>query len=107
MRIIIAILIFYKKLIIPALSIAILSGFAFKYVLIAMTKTNSDLIPLYSSGAASGAYIIFSLASQFFIYEKKNENEYYFYYNLGLNKITLWISNLILSLIIAMIIFTI
>lgn len=85
---------------------ALLSGFAFKYVLIAMGKTNSDTIPLFSSGAAAGSYFIFSLAFQFFIYEIKNSNEYYFYYNLGLNKNILWISNLILSLILAMLILT-
>ncbi|WP_146105305.1 hypothetical protein [Polaribacter butkevichii] len=106
MRIITSLLIFYKKLIVPSLLMALLSGFAYKYVLIAMGKIDSDAIPLFSSGAAAGAYFIFSLAFQFFIYEIKNANEYYFYYNLGLTKYVLWISNLIISLMLTLLILT-
>jgi len=106
MKIIISLLIFYKKLIIPSFLMALLSGFAYKYVLIATGNTDFDAIPLFSSGAAAGAYFIFSLVFQFFIYEIKNANEYYFYYNLGLNKNILWISNLIFSLMLTMLILT-
>jgi hypothetical protein len=106
MKIIIALLIFYKKLIIPSFLMAILNGFAYKYILIIMGVTNPDSIPTFSSSAAAGSYLIFSLSFQFFIYEIKNKNEYYFYYNLGLNKSILWISNFIISLVLTILIST-
>lgn len=104
MKIFITLFIFYKKLIIPSLLMALMSGFAYKYVLIGLGKTDMDLIPLFSSGAAASAYLIFSLSFQFFIYDVRNPNEYYFYYNIGLNKYILWISNLIFSLMLTMLI---
>lgn len=83
---------------------ALLSGFAYKYVTI--SNTDSNEISLFSFGAAAGTYFISSLVFQFFLYEIKNSNEYYFYFNLGLNKYILWISNLIFSLIITILILT-
>jgi len=103
MRITILFLIFYKKLVIPTLLMSILSGFLYKYVLIALGNLN-ETIPIFSSGTAAGSYFIFSLSFQYFIYETKNPNEYYFYYNLGLNKYILWISNFIFSLIMTILI---
>ncbi len=37
--------------------------------------------------------------THYFIYELRNENEYYFYFNMGLNKIMLYASTVILNLI--------
>ena len=100
MKIIITLLIFYKKLIIPASIIAILSGYSFGVIAFLMRADKGESISMFSTGAAAVSYLIFSLVFQYFVYERKNANEYYFYYNLGLNKTLLWISNLIISLII-------
>jgi len=48
-------------------------------------------------------YILMSMFFHYFIYEKRNPGEYYFYYNMGLSKIVLWGTSLFLSLIIALI----
>lgn len=103
MRIIISLLIFYKKLIIPTLLMSLLSGFLYKYILI-LLGNSSETIPIFSSRAAAGSYLIFSLSFQYFIYESKNPNEYYFYYNLGLNKYILWGSNFLFSIILTILI---
>lgn len=100
MNTIITLLIFYKKLIIPASIIAVLSGFSYGYLAILMNPSQAESIPLFSSGSAAIFYFIFSLAFQYFVYERKNGSEYYFYYNLGLSRYTLWTSNLIISVII-------
>ncbi|PCI02824.1 MAG: hypothetical protein COB81_04770 [Flavobacteriaceae bacterium] len=104
MKIIIVLLIFYKKLIIPASIIAVLSGYSYGYIAILMRADKGESIPLFSTGSAAVSYLIFSLVFQYFVYERKNVNEYYFYYNLGLNKYSLWISNLIISIIIVVLI---
>jgi len=36
---------------------------------------------------------------QYLIYEIKNKNEYYYYYNLGLSKSALWVSTLTIGLV--------
>jgi hypothetical protein len=107
MNIIITLLIFYKKLIIPASIIAVLSGFSYGALAILIFPSKGESNSLFSTGAASVFYLIFSLVFQYFVYEHKNANEYYFYYNLGLNKYILWISNLIISLMIAFLILTV
>jgi hypothetical protein len=93
MRIINAIWLFYKKLIISSLSfsiiIALLGGFLLETGLL-----------LKGIGLA---YIFIAPLFHFFIYELRNENEYYFYYNLGLSKIVLWISTVLISLSIGLI----
>lgn len=65
---------------------------------------SSETIPIFSSEIAAGSYLIFSLSFQYFMYELKNPNEYYFYYNLGLNKNILWSINFIFSLILSILI---
>ncbi|MBL4746952.1 MAG: hypothetical protein JKY08_11385 [Flavobacteriaceae bacterium] len=107
MKIIITLLTFYKKLIIPASITAVLNGYSFGYIAVLTRADKGESISLFSTGAAAVSYLIFSLAFQYFVYECKNANEYYFYYNLGLNKTLLWISNLTISLIITALILTI
>ncbi len=93
MRILKAILIFYQKLIIPTLILSGLLG------LIGLGITGE-----FSFKAIGISYIILGLMFHYFIYEIRNSNEYYFYYNIGLSRLTLWIITFILNLIIGLII---
>lgn len=36
---------------------------------------------------------------QYFYYEIKNKNQYYYYYNLGISKIMLWISTIVIGIV--------
>lgn len=92
MRILISILFFYKKLIIPSLIFSLVIGLA------GMAISGS-----FSLKYVGFAYIIFCPFYQYFIYEIVNKNEYYFYYNMGLNRISLWLSTIIISVIIGII----
>lgn len=57
----------------------------------------------FSWGTVGVYYILMSMVFHYFIYEIRNPNEYYFYYNMGLNRYILWGANLFLSLIIGII----
>ncbi len=92
MRILKAILIFYKKLIIPTL---ILSGLL---AFIGMSITGE-----FSFKTVGISYIILGMLFNYFTYELRDSNEYYFYYNLGLSRLSLWIITFILSLVIGLI----
>lgn len=91
MQTLIPFLLFYRKLVIPLLALALLVGF---------------FVPgpgLFKFGAAGIVFIFFTPVFHFFIYEIRRPNEYYFYYNLGLSKIKLWISTCSTGLIIGLI----
>lgn len=92
MRIIISILIFYKKLILPSLSMAV-----------ALAFLEWLLVQQFSLKTVGYAYILASMYFHYLIYEKRNPGEYYFYYNIGLSKYILWGTSLFLSLIIGLI----
>ena len=92
MRIIFSILIFYKKLVLPSLIVAIAFGF--------LESSRTGQFSLITVGIY---YIFMSIVFHFFIYEKLNPGEYYFYYNMGLSKLILWGANLFLSIVIAFI----
>lgn len=55
----------------------------------------------FSTTAIGSAYLFTPLLMQYFIYELRNRGVYYFYYNLGISKVQLWASTLIINLIIA------
>jgi len=48
-------------------------------------------------------YILGAPLFHYFIYEVRNYNEYYFYHNLGLSRVSLWILTFIKSAIIGLI----
>ena len=77
---------FYKRLILPALSLSLLSGMFF------MTFNKR-----FSLAAVGIAYLFFACLFHYFIYEIRHNNEYYFYYNLGLSKLNLWIFTIVTS----------
>ena len=55
---------------------------------------------IFPWAAVGLGYILMTPIFQYFIYEKRNPNDYYFYYNLGISKYILWGSTLFLSLLI-------
>lgn len=50
------------------------------------------------------SYMLVTPMFHYYIYEIRNPNEYYFYYNMGINKLVLWVSTLIFSLLIGLIV---
>lgn len=91
MQQIITLFIFQKKLFLPSLTTAFLV-----YILIGTVG------PSYGSGFGF-AYLFSSLLFQYFIYEVKNHNEYYFYFNSGFSKVTLWGSTFVFGIIVCLI----
>ncbi len=87
MRIVKTILIFYQKLIIPTLALSVLLA------LIGFGITGG-----FSLTSLGVSYIFLGLLFHYFIYEVENSSEYYFYYNLGLSRLSLWIITFILNL---------
>ena len=85
---------FQQKLILPTLCVALAIGIA-GYFMIWST-------PLVQ-GTGFG-YFLAGPLTHYFIYELRNENEYYFYFNLGLNKIVLYTSTVTLNLILGAVI---
>jgi hypothetical protein len=79
---------FQQKLILPTFCVALGIGIA-GYFMIWST-------PLVK-GTGFG-YILAGPLTHYFIYESRNENEYYFYFNIGLTKMMLYASTVILNL---------
>jgi len=98
MRIAISIWIFYKKLIIPTIVASIMM--AFMPMLFSGAALTGPL-PIHTIGVT---YIVFTPFFQYFIYEIRNPEEYYFYYNMGLSKLLLWTTTIIISSIAGLII---
>lgn len=92
MRILSGIFHFYRKLVIPSLTLSLLLGLS--------VSTASGSFSLRGVGSA---YIFFPLVFHYFIYEVRNKEEYYFYHNLGLSKIVLWSATFVISLLIGLI----
>ena len=93
MRLTLVILLFYKRLIIPSLLFSIIFG--------SLSYLNPYQFSL--KHAIGLAYIFMSPFMHYLIYDVINKNEYYFYYNLGLSRLTLWIASLTISLLIGII----
>jgi hypothetical protein len=92
MRMFKTILIFYQKLIIPTLVLSGLLGFI-----------GLGITGVFSLKTIGISYIFLGLLFHYFIYEVRNYNEYYFYYNMGLSRLSLWLITFILSLVIGLI----
>lgn len=91
MRTIKLILIFYRKILAPSIIVS---------VMIQLLTMNT--LERFSFLPFGLAYMFSAPLFIFFNYEVRNTNEYYFYYNFGLNKVTLWISTIVISLIIGL-----
>lgn len=92
MRLFKAILIFYQKLIIPALILSGLLGFM-----------GLGVTGVFSLEAIGISFMFSGPLFHYFIYEVRNNNEYYFYFNMGLSRLSLWIITFSLSLVIGLI----
>lgn len=90
MRIVYGLYFFYQKLIIPSITLSLVLSY------FSMERSN-----FYAGAGIS--FIFLTPTFHYFTYEIKNPNEYYFYYNLGLSKLILWTSTMILSTIIGLI----
>jgi len=88
-RMLASIVAFQQKLILPTFCVALGIGIAGYFMVTS--------IPVVQ-GTGFG-YILAGPLTHYFIYELRNENEYYFYFNMGLNKIILYGSTVILNLI--------
>ena len=84
-----AILLFYQKIFFPAIIIS--SGVGI---------VNAAILGSQALGSIGIVFIFFAPLIHFFIYELMRRKEYYFYYNLGLSKITLWLFSISMSLLI-------
>lgn len=81
--------IFHRKLFFPALVVSLLLGLI-----------GFPLIQSFSFKGVGISYMLFTPLFHYFIYEVRNPNEYYFYHNLGLSRVNLWISTFVVSLFI-------
>lgn len=87
MQIIKSAFLFYQKLLIPALI------FCGAFALFGYASTGE-----FSPESIAISYVLISILLHFFVYELKDNNEYYFYYNLGLSRLVLWAITLLMSL---------
>lgn len=81
---------FYQKLVVPSLGISI-----------ALALFSQGFVPLPFGICFS--YAILTPLVHLYSYEINTPNEYYFYYNLGLNKLTLWANTLAISMLIILV----
>lgn len=91
MQIFLIILTFYKKLIIPTVATSLILG---------SVATGVSNKPFFNG--VGNSYIFVGLLFHYYIYEIRNPKEYYFYYNFGLSKLSLWFCSLIINLIIGL-----
>ena len=91
MRIAKALFLFYRKLIVPVAVLSVVVGLI-----------GYAVIGEFYLGTVGAAFVVLSALFHYFIYEVRNPNEYYFYYNLGLSKLRLWIFSVSFSLIVGL-----
>ena len=77
-----ALLIFYRKLIVPALALSLLLSL-------------TGIVPMTDGIGISFVFLMPMM--HYFSYEARDPGVYYFYYNLGLSKLTLWVTTITLS----------
>jgi len=75
---------FYQKLVIPSIAVSVWLA------LFSMAYTNFHV-------GFGASYIVVTPAFHYFTYEINNPGEYYFYFNLGLSKLSLWGCTLLIS----------
>ncbi len=90
MNIFTALWIFYKKLILPSLVVSILLAIIF-------------FNPIKIFTGIGIAYIFLTPAFHYLLYDLTNANQYYFYHNMGISKIILWVTSISTSFIIGII----
>jgi hypothetical protein len=96
MRIFLSVMLFYKKIAIPAFIVSMVLGIAAFAI-----SGEISLIPVAVS------YVSLAVLFHYFMYEVMNPRQYYFYYNLGLSRYHLWRASLLLSLLFGLILLSI
>jgi hypothetical protein len=94
MRVLAGLYFFYQKLIFPPLIISIILS------LLLMPGPN------FFKGTGTAFIILFPVV-HYYTYDIRKPQEYYFYYNLGLDKPVLWIITVILGFLIGILLVTI
>lgn len=90
MRIVNVLWVFYKKLILPSIVVsALLASFYFKL---------GEIVK-----GTGMAYIFLAPVFHYLLYDFTSPKEYYFYYNMGLSKVALWVNTILMSLIISVV----
>ena len=87
---------FYVKLSTPSILIALI--IALSYLLITGT---------FSSHLVGYSYFFLAIGFHFILYDLNNPGQYYFYYNLGISRRTLWVCSILANFIIGSIFFVI
>ena len=87
---------FYVKIFIPSILIAIL--IALSYLVIS---------GVFSPHLIGYSYFFLAIGFHLVLYDLNHPAQYYFYYNLGISKMDLWAGSIIASLIISTILFVI
>lgn len=82
-----AVFLFHKSFIIPSVILTIFLGLYSWFI--------NDEFAIQSFGFG---YMVTPLFMQFFKFEFRNKGLYYFYFNLGISRIDLWVSNIVFSL---------
>lgn len=93
MRKIKGVLVFYGKLLVPSIAISMAIGFLGFLITGKFSFTTVGL-----------GYIFIALLFHYFIYEIRNQDEYYFYRNIGISRLALWISTFAISVFIGSVI---
>ena len=78
---------FHRSFIIPSVILTIFLGLYSSFI--------NDAFAIQSFGIG---YLVTPLFMQFFKYEFRNKGLYYFYFNLEISRVELWVSNFIFSL---------
>ena len=90
MRIVHGLWFFYQRLVVPSLVLSVLLSY--------FIMERSDFV-----AGVGISFVFLTPVFQYFTYEVKNPNAYYFYYNLGLSKVVLWITTIVVSLVFGLI----
>jgi hypothetical protein len=80
---------FYKKILLPCISFAVIAG---------LFVASFDRI--YTFRVIGVSYLFLSPFFHFMFYEFRKGNEYVFYHNLGFSKLGLWVSSVSVSFLI-------
>lgn len=91
-RKLIALSYFYQRLIIPNLLISLL-----------VELSALSILRYFSLKPFGISYMLIGLLIHYYTYELRNSNQYYFYRNLGLSRLTLWLFSFSINFIVGVI----
>ncbi len=95
---------FYRKLFISLSLISFLVACIGVALFSSMGGIKIEELPTLMINVFAVTYTLLTPLLIYFVYETRNPEEYYFYYNVGLSKVALWGSSMITSLVTSLII---